>query len=128
MEKTEFFEEPTNTDKLNHPLVAYIELLGLYIKSNTSYRIEISFINNDYEAFFQIDEFYNKFYFSFYSDRIEFAFGDFDNYETILWNTLPSIDITNLVSKMENMGAPESLVKSFQLFLISSISFLKNYI
>lgn len=46
------FKVDKNTDKLNHLLLPYIELLGLYIRANTSYCIEISFINNDYGRFF----------------------------------------------------------------------------
>lgn len=56
------------------------------------------------DVFFQIDDFDNKFYFSFYLDRIEFAFGNFDNDVTVLWDKLPSTDITDLLSKLENMG------------------------
>jgi hypothetical protein len=108
---------------LNHPLLPYIELLALYIRINTSECIEISYlIDDDGILFFQIDEYNNKFYFTFFSDRIEFAFGNFDVYVSMTWKTLFSSDNMQLLSKLQSLGTSDPLIESFRLFLF----FLKN--
>lgn len=108
-----------NVDELDHPILPYIQVLGHYIRNHTTYRIEISSLepNDIKRKFFQIDEVDNKFYFTFFPHKLEFAIGNFDNYMSIPWDVMFTPDNVVMITNLRNLGASESLIKACQKFL-----------
>lgn len=111
-------------DQLDHPLMPYVQLLGLYIKLTTTYKIEISLIHHDDGTkSFQIDEEHTAFYFEFSNKGIEFAFGNFNMYNLIQWDELFSTNNSKMLDILHDSKAPDTLIQSCQLFLISLTTF-----
>lgn len=104
---------------LNQPILPYVQVLALYIRRYTNYTIEISSLRNDNgdNKFFQIDEADNKFYFSFFHDKLEFAIDNFDAYTSISWDKIFRSHNNETIEVIENLGADTSLIKAYRKFL-----------
>lgn len=88
--------ECINEFDLKNPSLPYAELFGLFIELFTEYKVEVSSLQEDDIVYLQIDEVDNKFYFSFFPDYLEYAFGDFNKFETVPLSVLvPSKNLPN---------------------------------
>lgn len=92
--------------------LTYAQILALYIKYFTGYDIELSTIIDDDKMYVQIDEKNNLFYFSFFDDSLEFAFGSFDLCKSVDWLDLNSQD-DNSSELLQELNASADLINAF---------------
>jgi len=104
-----------DTEGIIHPpniLLSSTEIFASFIELFTPYFIEVSsIVDDDGQIFFQIDEKDNKFYFTFFEDRLEFAFGNFNEYKSFRWCE----DENSILSMMKELGMPDDLIGSWIL-------------
>ena len=108
-------------EDISNPLLPFAELLALFIELFTPYFVEVSSLQDENDnVFFQIDEKNNKFYFAFFHDHLEFAFNNFDEFESVPLNTI-NLTVSDaheqhkpgcegvVPSKLRKLGASEDI-------------------
>lgn len=89
---------------LKNPSLPYVELFALFIELFTKYNVEVCSLEEDGIIFLQIDEVENKFYFAFFSDRVEYAFDNFNEFETIPLSALVPAENLGFIQGKYNLG------------------------
>ena len=114
-----------------NPLLPFAEILALFIELFTPYFVEVSSLEDqDDKVFYQIDEKNNEFYFAFFGDHFEFAFGDYNNCQSFLWSAIfPVSEVqrepepepqhesgsVGVVPKLRELGASEDLIGAWEI-------------